>query len=367
MSAFGRIFGVARVEWLRLIRAPMTFTLLLIVPAMQVLLFGYAIRPTSATVSVAIAAPSHATAQKIAAVLAKQAELTIVSSSLKSGQAESLVRSRGVLIGIELPEMRSFANPFAPQKPLRIIVDGTNATLTAAAVPKIEAAYWREIVARADASDSGPGLKIERLYNPDQRADWTFLPALIGVTVMISMIMLGTLSLAREREGGTWEALLAMPIGAAETLLGKLLPYTVIGLVQGTVVLVVGISLFDLPTHGSVAALVLVLPLFAAAHLVLGYAISTRAATQVAALQGAVAFYLPAMLLSGFLYPFETLPHWAQIIGNFFPLTHFIKAAQGAFLRGDLAADTFTHAVPICAFLAGVTGLAIIAHARRLD
>jgi ABC-2 type transport system permease protein len=367
MNALDRIIAVARTEWLRLIRSPMTFTLLLIVPAMQVILFGYAIRPTSTTVSVAIAAPGPASAQKVAAALAKQHELSIIATSLKPGEAEALVRSHGALIGVEIPEMRSFANPFAQIRPLRIIVDGTNATLTAAAVPKIEAVYWHEVADRAEAVNNGPGLKIERLYNPDQRSDWTFLPALIGVTVMISMIMLGTLSLAREREGGTWEALLVMPISAAETLLGKLLPYTVIGLVQGIVVLVVGILLFDLPARGSVAALVLLLPLFAAAHLVLGYAISARAATQVAALQGAVAFYLPAMLLSGFLYPFETLPHWARIIGNLFPLTHFIRAAQGVLLRGDGAVDVFNNVLPIMALLVGVSALAIFAHARRLD
>jgi ABC-2 type transport system permease protein len=367
VSALGRISGVARIEWLRLLRSPMTFTLLLLVPAMQVLLFGYAIHPTSATISVAIAAPSQAGAQKVASALAKQPELAIISSSLKPGEAEALVRSHGALIGIEIPEMRSFANPFAQQKQLRIIVDGANATLTTAAVPKIEAIYWREAAVRADVAEGGPGLKIERLYNSEQRADWTFLPALIGVTVMISMIMLGTLSLAREREGGTWEALLAMPISAAETLLGKLLPYTAIGTAQGIVVLVAGILLFDLPTRGSVATLIFVLPFFAAAHLVLGYAIAARAATQIAALQGAVAFYLPAMLLSGFLYPFETLPLWARIVGNLFPLTQFIKVAQGALLRGDGAVDIFNTAWPIFVFLTGVTAVALVAHARRLD
>jgi ABC-2 type transport system permease protein len=367
VSALGRIAAVAWIEWLRLLRSPMTFTLLLVVPAMQVLLFGYAIRPISGTVSVAVAAPSLASGQKVAAALAKQNGFTVISGPLKSGQAEALVRSHGALIGIEIPEMRSFANLFVTQRPLLIIVDGTNAALTAAAVSKIEAIYWREAAVRGDAADGGPGMKIERLYNPEQRADWTFLPALIGVTVMISMIMLGTLSLAREREGGTWEALLAMPISAAETLLGKLLPYTAIGTAQGIVVLVAGILLFDLPTRGSVATLIFVLPFFAAAHLVLGYAIAARAATQIAALQGAVAFYLPAMLLSGFLYPIETLPHWARIVGNLFPLTQFIKVAQGALLRGDGAVDIFNTAWPIFVFLTGVTAVALVAHARRLD
>lgn len=367
MSALRRIGAVARVEWLRLLRSRMTLTLLLLVPAMQVLLFGYAIRPTAASVSVAIAAPSAENGKSVVDELAREPGLRIVARNLTPGQAEAMVRSGKALIGLEIPESRGFGEAHFVQRPLRVVVDASNASLTAAAVPRIESVYWREIVRRADVEGNGPGLKIERLYNPDSRADWTFLPSLIGVTVMIGMIMLGSLSLAREREGGTWEALLVMPVRPIEALLGKLLPYAALGTLQGFSVLAIGIALFDLPARGSVAALALLLPLFAAAHLVLGYAISARAATQLAALQGAVAFYLPAMLLSGFLYPFETLPHWARVIGNCFPLTHFIAAAQGAMLRGARAGEVLTHGAPILAFLAVATGLALFAHARRLD
>ncbi len=367
MNAAQRILAVSRVELLRLIRSRMTFTLLLIVPAMQVLLFGTAIRPNAATVSIAVSAPTPSAAKKVAGELARQPGLRIVASALKPGDAEKMVRAGDALVGVEIPAMRSMANPFIVQQRLRIIVDGTNAGLTAAAVPRIEAAYWQELAVRADAGDSGPGLTVERLYNADQRADWTFLPSLIGVIVMISMIMLGSLSLAREREAKTWEALLVMPVSAIEALLGKLLPYTFIGWVQGVGVLAIGVAMFDLPTRGSVAALILVLPAFAAAHLALGYAISARAATQLAALQGAVAFYLPAMLLSGFLYPFQTLPSWAQVVGNIFPLTHFIAAAQDALLRGTGPASVLAHAIPILAFLAAAIALAVFSQARRLD
>ena len=366
MNALRRIGAVAKVEWLRLLRSRTTLTLLLLVPAMQVLLFGYAIRPTATTVSVAIAAPSRDYGKSVADELGKELGLRIVARDLKPGQAEAMVRSGKVLIGLEIPESRGFGEVHFVQKPLRVVIDAANASLTAAAVPKIESAYWREIVRRADVEGNGPGLKIERLYNPDSRADWTFLPSLVGVTVMISMIMLGSLSLAREREGGNWEALLVMPVSAIEVLLGKLLPYAALGTAQGFSVLAIGIALFDLPARGSLAALSLLLPLFVAAHLVLGYAISARAATQLAALQGAVAFYLPAMLLSGFLYPFETLPHWAQAIGNCIPLTHFISAAQNAMLRGGGAGAVLASGLPMLAFLAATTALALLAHARRL-
>ncbi len=367
MSAVAGILAVARVELQRLLRSRMSFTLLLVVPALQVLLFGYAIRPTASSVSVAIAAPSADSGSRVAEALARQTGLRVVAKGLKPGAAEAMVREQKALIGVEVPEARGFGEIGFVQKPLRIVVDAANASLTAAAVPRIEAAYWREISERADVAGNGPGLKIERLYNQDSRADWTFLPSLIGVTVMISMIMLGSLSLAREREGGTWEALLGMPLRPIEVMTGKLLPYAVLGLAQGISVLGIGVALFDLPMRGSVGALIALIPMFALAHLVLGYAISARAATQLAALQGAVAFYLPAMLLSGFLYPFETLPDWARALGQCFPLTHFIKASQGALLRGDTAAQVLANGLPMLVFLVVVAALALFAHARRLD
>jgi ABC-2 type transport system permease protein len=367
MSAVRRIRAVATIELVRLLRSRMAFALLLIVPLAQVLLFGFAIRPDAATITIAIAAPSSASAKAVSDRLAKQPGFAIVAGNLGPGEAAAAVREGRALIGIEVPVTRSFANLRAPLVPLRVVVDASNAGLTATATARLETEYWHEIAARADAVDIGPRLVVERLYNPQSRPDWTFLPALIGVTVMIGMIMLGTLSLAREREGGTWEALLVLPIRPVEALAGKLLPHVVIGTLQGLTVLAIAAQGFDLPLRGSIAGLIVLLPLFAAAHLVLGFAMAARARTQLEALQGAIAFYLPAMLLSGFLYPFATLPHWAQRLGSIFPLTHFIRAAQGATIRGDDLLTVAGHAGPIALFLLAVLGVALLLQVRRLD
>lgn len=372
MSGLRALAAVVRVEVARLLRTPTSFTLLLLVPALQVLLFGYAIRPDAAHVRVAVAGPVAMDVRRVADQLSRTSGLVVMLRSATPGDAARAVDRETALIGIELPAPKSFADPLAPQQPVRVVVDAANASLTGTAVARIETGYWRALAERQDeadtgAGDTGPGLRVERRYNPTARPDWTFLPALIGVTVMISMIMLGTLSLAREREGGTWEALLSLPIHPGAALAGKLLPYVVIGTLQGVLVLGIGAALFDLPMRGAVGTLVLTLPLFAAAHLALGYAMSARATTQLAALQGAVAFYLPAMLLSGFLYPFETLPGWAQAIGDIFPLTHFIRAARGALLRGDGADMVLGQALPIALFLGGALAAALLLQARRLD
>ena len=360
MSRLRRIAAVAAVESTRLMRTRIALTLLLLVPLLQIVLFGTAIRPDAA-VTVAIAAPSKRDAETVASELGQQHNLAVVAKGAP-GTAEAMVRRGGAVIGVEVPEARSFANPLAKGGPLRIVVDASNASLASAATARIEAAYWRALAERGDAS--GPGLKVERLYNPESRADWSFLPGLVGVTVMIAMIMLGTLSLAREREGGTWEALLILPVGRGEVLLGKLLPYIMIGTVQGLAVMATGIWLFELPLPQGAAALAALLPLFCAAHLVLGYAIAAKAQTQLAALQGAVAFYLPSMLLSGFLYPFATLPRWAQALGEVFPLTHFIRAATGVLLRGEGWSIVLEQALPIAAFAAAGTLIATLFQSR---
>ena len=351
------IAAIAKVELIRLLRSPMSFTLLLLVPAMQILLFGYAIRPTANRIGVVIAGP-FAETESIAR-LATQGGFTIVSRGISRSQADAMVRSRQATIAIELPSKSGSA--------VRAVIDTSDPALTAGAEAQIDAIYWHALADRYDIADTGPPLSVEHLYNPTARADWNFLPALIGTIMMISMLMLGTLSMARERELGTWEALLTMPIGRFQLLVGKVAPHILIGTVQGLIVLALSTELFDLPTRGSIVALVVLMPLFAATHLVLGQALAARASSQLAALQGAVAFYLPAMLLSGFLYPFSTLPPWAQAIGEIFPLTHFVRASREATLRGAGAEQILVHGLPILAFLACAMAAALLQHRARLD
>lgn len=351
------VLAIARVEWLRLTRSRVTFTLLLLVPALQVVLFGLAIRPEAARVSVAVAAPTPESAASVVRKLDADQRFHRVGAVGVPGSAASAVRQGTAEIGIEIPETRSFANLSAPNVPARLIVDASQPTLTSAAEARLLARYWQDKAESFEAG--GPEVRIERLFNPDARADWSFLPSLAGVTTMIAMIMLGSLAVSREREGGTWETLQSLPLRPGTILAGKLIPGIILGSVQSILVLTVALTAFAVPANGSIAALIAIVPLFAAAHLAIGYAISCAARTQLAGLQGAVAFYLPAMLLSGFLYPFETLPGWAQAIGNAFPLSHFIRAAHGATLRGDDALSVLKHGLPIAVALAVAVALAL--------
>jgi ABC-2 type transport system permease protein len=184
---------------------------------------------------------------------------------------------------------------------------------------------------------------------------------------MISMLMLGALTLVRERERGSWEALLVCPVTALEVLIGKLSPYVVIGVAQAAVVIGVARLLFALPMTGDFWALLLAVPVYAAAHLMLGFAFPALAESQLQAMQGAVFFYLPSMLLSGFMFPFQDMPGWARIIGEALPLTHFVRAARGVLLKGEGAALVASEMAPVALFALVAAGVALTAYRQRID
>lgn len=362
------LLGVARLELLRLVRSPMALSLLLVVPAFQVVLFGYAIRPGEGSLTIAIAAPSREEADRLAERLSREPGLQVVVREVAPHSAADAVRAGRALAGIDLPIMRTPDHPDAPTLLLRVTVDGSNAPLAQTAASRIETAYWRERAGRDRFADMRPGLTIERINNPQLRDSWTFLPSLSGVVVMIAALMLGCLGVAREREGGTWETLRTMPLGSLALVLGKLAPGTAIGTLQGLAVMAIAHGLFAVPLPANVMWLGLViLPLFAAAHLAFGLAISMRARSQLAALQGAVAFYLPAMLLSGFLYPVETMPRWAQLLGRLFPLTHYVRAARLALLQSGSPAAILATAPPIAGFLFLAITLAVLGRTVMID
>lgn len=356
------IRAVARIETQRLMRSPTSFTLLLLVPALQILLFGTAIRPGSSAIRIAVAGPSATRAA--ASEIFREPGMRPIGGLRRPGQAEAAARAGDAQVGVELPTSTNSADAHSR---IRVLIDYTEPADVASAEARVRAAYWRETVDNSGLTNLSPQLTVERLYNPTGRADWGFLPALIGAIIMVSMLMLGTLSIAREREFGTWEVLLSLPIDPVALITGKIAPYVLIGTLQGIVVLAISVGLFDVPTRGSVGALMVLMPLFAAAHLVLGYALAARARTQLAAVQGAVAFYLPAMLLSGFLYPFDALSRWARTIGDVFPLTHFIRAAREATIRGGGVAVIALQGIPILLFLLIAASIARFQHRSRFD
>jgi ABC-2 type transport system permease protein len=264
-------------------------------------------------------------------------------------------------IGVELADVAT-----SPTLAPTLVVDFSDPVVVRPAVLALEAALLRA-VGEAALGAQWSGIQVQRLYNPDGRSAWAIAPGLAGVVVMISMLMLGALTLVREREQGSWENLLATPADALDVLLGKLTPYLVLGVVQAAVVIFTAHGLFDVPLRGDVTALLLSAWLFAAAHLVLGFMLSALAASQMQAIQAAVFFYLPSMLLSGFMFPFASMPRWAQLLGEALPLTHFVRAARGVLLRGESASFVWQEMRSVLLFTVVVAIGAMLSFRRRLQ
>jgi ABC-2 type transport system permease protein len=363
----GRMMAVARIETLRLVRDRVAISLIGLVPAVQIVLFGYAVNLDPKNVPVAIAGHDDASVERAARLVNETGYFEIIGETLPPGEAESMVSAGRALVGIELPpspeeeEKGGGALPHA-----RLVVDATDPAAVRPALAALESAYWRKR-ATAFSLDGGPPVDIDWLYNPERRTAWAIVPGLVGVILMISMLMLGALTLVRERERGTWEALLATPVDAFDALIGKLSPYVVIGAVQGFLIIAIAQLLFGLSVKTGIWALLVAVPIYATANLTLGFAFSALAESQMQAMQGAVFFYLPSMLLSGFMFPFQGMPGWAQAIGEALPLTHFVRAARGVLLKGQGASMVAREMWPIVLFGLVAAAFALSAYRRRID
>lgn len=360
----GRIRAIARVEVLRLLHDRTSLSLIFTVPAIQVLLFGGAAQLNPAHVPVAIAGDASGRALRDAVEGAGR--FRIAADGLAPGAAEAMLRAGAVLVAIEKPPPPPEDDPDALPAPVRVLADGSDPQEAGPALAALEGRYLSARLAAADPL--GPPLpEVTWLYNPDRRTSWTVMPALTGVVVMISALLLGTLALVREREQGRWESLLASPATALDLIAGKLAPYLVVAPIQAGTVLLVAHWGFGVPLLGSAAALTAAVPLFALAHLLLGFAISAAAGTQVQAIQAAVFFYLPCMLLSGFLFPFAAMPAWARAAGEALPLTHFVRAARDVMLKGAGPGAVAAEMAPVAVFALAAGAAAALVCGRRIE
>jgi ABC-2 type transport system permease protein len=295
------MLAVARLELLHLIHDRTSISLILIVPAIQIVLFGYAVNLDPKHVPIAISRGNDAVVDLIHQIVRETGYFVIEADGLQPGAAKEMVARGIALVGIEIaPHNESDPNQVSADP--SVIVDASEPAAVRPALAALENSYLRH-VAEAFAIGPVPGVKLDLLYNPSGKTQWTVVPGLVGVVVMITMLMLGALTLVREGERGSWESLLATPVEAIDALVGKLSPDIFVGVVQAAVVIWIARLLFDLPLEGDLVALLLSVPLYSAAHLILGFGFSALAEDQLQAIQAAVFFYLPSMLLSGFMLP----------------------------------------------------------------
>ena len=227
-----RIIAIARIETLRLTRDRVAISLIALVPVVQIVLFGYAVNLDPRNVPIAIAGGDSSSIERAARIVGETGYFMIIGEALPSGAAERMVVAGRALVGIELPPSVDEEGSDGPAARARVVVDATDPAAVRPALAALETAYWRKR-ATTLSLDDGSSIDVDWLYNPERRTAWTIVPGLVGVIVMISMLMLGALTLVRERERGSWESLLATPVDALDALVGKLSPYIVIGTVQG--------------------------------------------------------------------------------------------------------------------------------------
>jgi ABC-2 type transport system permease protein len=373
--AWHRFVAVLAKEFVQMRRDRLTFAMMIGVPVMQLVLFGYAINMDPKGLPAAVvSAEASPFARSLVRALENTGYFRVVAQPDTVAEAEALVARGEVQFVLSIPE--DFSRKLARgERPVVLLeADATDPAATSNAI----AAVLQVNEQGLDHDLTGPlaplrarpppfEVRVHRLYNPEGITQYNIVPGLMGVVLTMTMVMMTALAMTRERERGTMEALLATPVRPLEVMLGKIAPYILIGYVQVLVILGASALLFRVPMVGSLALLSGMLVLFIAANLAIGFTFSTFARNQMQAMQMTLFFFLPSMLLSGFMFPYRGMPVWAQWLGEALPLTHFLRVVRGILLKGNGPAEIAPQAWPLAVILLVVSAAALARYQRTLD
>lgn len=357
-----RLFAIMQKEVRQLRRDRLTLGMVLGIPVLQLLLFGFAINLDVRHLPAAIADESNTSGSRaLVQDLLASGVIEPVAVARDAGQLRQLLRSGRISVGIHLPhdfERRRIER----REVMQILVDGSDNVVFSAARQLAQ-------VPLADAGRTQPAatIAIAGLYNPERRSAVNTVPGLIGVILTLTMVLFTAVAIVRERERGNMELLITTPLTRAELMLGKVLPYVVLGLLQTGVVLLLGVWVFAVPIRGSLPDVFGAALLLIAANLSLGLLISTSAKSQFQAMQMTFFVFLPSILLSGFMFPFAGMPRFAQWIAEALPLTHFMRLVRGVMLRGAGLADMLPEVLALAGFTVLMMTLAMLRFRKRLD
>jgi len=370
-----RTLAVFVKEFQQMLRDRLTFAMAVGVPVLQLLLFGYAINtdPKGLPTAVVSADPGPLP-RAIVAALQNSGYFRVTHTPASEREAEALVARGEVQYMVAIPADFSRRLLRGEHPALLVSVDATDpaasgnamaalATLSATALRHDAAGPLRHL-----AGDTGAfEWRVHRRYNPEGLSRYNIVPGLVGVVLTMTMVMLTGLAMTRERERGTMENLLATPVRPLEVMVGKIAPYIVIGYLQIGLILLAARLLFEVPMQGSLALLLGFIGVFVVANLAVGFTFSTLARNQLQAMQMTFFFFLPSLLLSGFMFPFRGMPPWAQNLGELLPLTHFLRIVRGILLKGSGAAELLPELWPMLAFVAVAGTVALKRYRRTLD
>jgi len=370
-----RIWAILVKEVLQIRRDRLTLAMIIGVPLMQLTLFGFAINfnPKALPTAVSIADPG-VFSRSIIAAMRNSSYFELIAETRSPAAARKLLQDGKVLFVVEIPENFSRDLVKGNRPDLLMEVDATDPASSGFAIRAFDAlattALRDDLVGplAARAQNAAPfNPVIHLLYNPESNTQYSIVPGLLAIILTMILVLMTCMALTRERERGTYENLLAMPATPFEIMVGKIAPYVVVGLVQSTIVLVLAKYVFGVPVIGSLTLLCGALTLFIIANLAVGYTFSTIAQSQLQAMQMTVFFLLPAILLSGFAFPFAGMPGWAQDIGEILPATHFLRIARGILLKGNDFANILGEIWPLALFTLVAGTIALLRFRRTLD
>ena len=370
-----RILAVLAKEFVQLTRDKLTYAMILMIPVVQLLLFGYAINNEPRHLPTAVLVQDNSTlARSTLASFVNTQFFDITHEAHSVEELDMLLREGKVQFALTIPG--DFSRRVARGDGAQVLLeaDATDPSATGAAV-----AAASGMPAQALSHDLTGGLAyrspqpapfevvVHRRYNPESITAYNIVPGLLGVILSMTLVMMTALSVTRETERGTMESLLATPAQPIEVMIGKLAPYVMVGLLQTVVILVMASVLFQVPMEGGWIALIVGVLMFITGSLALGFLISTVARTQLQAMQMSFFYMLPSILLSGFMFPFRGMPDWAQAVGQAIPVTHFLRVVRGALLKGEGLATLWPSHVALGIFVCVVTALAMLRYRRTLD
>jgi len=373
--SFERFKGIVLKEFIQMRRDRLTFAMMLGIPLLQLILFGYAINVNPRHLPVDILMGDNGPQGRSILYAFKNTDYFDFGRLLKDDADGRDVLARGeAQFVISIPPNFSRDLVRGDRPVILVEADATDPSATGYALSSLSALLTSALqndlkgpLAYLNGATGPFDLQVHALYNPEINTQYNIVPGLMGVILTMTMIMITGLAITRERERGTMENLLSMPTRPLEVLVGKIVPYILVGYVQLGLILVMAYFLFGVPILGSVMLLLAVAFLFIAANLAMGIMFSTIAQNQLQAMQMAFFVFLPSILLSGYLFPFRGMPLWAQAVGEVLPLTHFMRIARGILLKGNGLWDILPEVWPIALFAAVALTIGVKRYRQTLD
>ncbi|MDJ0512389.1 MAG: ABC transporter permease [Methyloceanibacter sp.] len=362
-------------EFVQMRRDRMTFATMITIPVLQLVLFGFAINTDPKQLPTALLLRDDGPLTRAVLAAMKNSDYFRFTRQVRDpAMLDAMLRSGEALFAVEVPASFERDVRRGDRPALLVIADATDPVATGTAVSALQgltdSALRRDLRGPDEKVAARPPpfeIALQQRYNPEGETRFNIVPGLLGIVLTMTMMMFTALAVTREIERGTMESLLAMPIRPVEIMIGKIAPFVLVGFVQMSIILSAAYFVFGVPIVGSLGLLIVLTTLFAAANLAVGYTFSTIAQNQLQAVQLTFFFFLPNILLSGFMFPFRGMPEWAQWLGEFLPLTHFLRIVRGIMLKGNGFTDMEVDVLALVIFVVAAMGIALVRFRRTLD